>query len=163
MSNIWSPDPNSPVSAEAYGDVLPCMDLPLLGVDEASAPISPGCGSSFTSSRSALGTSPKTRCSRKKAEVYNVDTMNTTKPTKFVLELGQSAYVPRKTHTMYGAGRTKKAIVKKVRRPCLRCQRTRFVTTPLPRLRMTVICRLPLQVISGSIMLLPSTYRPLSS
>jgi len=115
MSNIlWSPEPNSPVSAESYGDVLPCLDLPLLGVAEAGAQISPGCGSSFTSSRSVLGTSPK------KAEVYNVDTMNTSKPSKFVLELGQSAYAPRKPRAMYGAGRTKKGIVKKVCRPCLR-------------------------------------------
>jgi len=33
MSNIlWSPDPNSPVSAESYYDVLPCLDLPPFGV-----------------------------------------------------------------------------------------------------------------------------------
>ncbi len=192
---------NRPVSAEAYDDFLSCVDLPPLGAfAETGAPLSPGCGTSFTSSRSALGTSPKARRSRKKTELHNVDTMGTTmtKSTKFVLGLEQSAYVPRKSRVMHGAGRAKKAIAKKVLRPCLRCvvldcwslhlisryflilvccrvtrlsvrraravrQRRLFVTTPLLRLRMAVICRLSLKMIAGSIMLLPLIHPPRSS
>ena len=126
MSNIlWSPDPNSPVSAEAFDDDLPRLgDISPLGVFAeagASLPFSPERGTSSTSSRSALGTSPKARRSRKKAELHNVDTMDTTMPksTKFVLGLEQSVYVPRKPRVMHGAGRTKKTIVKKLLRPCL--------------------------------------------
>ena len=198
MSNIlWSPEsehpldlePNSPVSAKAYGDEahgveaygdLPCLDLPPLGVAEAGTPLSPGCVSSSTVFRSAKGSSPKAKRARKKTEVYHVEYS-----------------VPRKPRVMHGAGRVKKVIVKKVRGPCLRfvvldcwslhfisryllklvcCrmtrtsvrwpravrQRRRFVTTPLLRL-LAVICRLPLQMMSGSSRLLPSTHRPLSS
>jgi len=147
MSNIlWSPEPvhpldlepNSPVSAKAYGDEahgveaygdLPCLDLPPLGVAEAGTPLSPGCGSSSTVVRSTKGSSPMAKRARKKTEVYHVEHS-----------------VPRKSRAMHGAGRVKKVIVKKVRGPCLRfvvldCWSLHFISRYFSNTSSTVCCR----------------------